>query len=92
LSERQFLKCLSGGDHLKDFQGETFSCSSVTARGCPDGHLLQFTLPCWNGKHIETIDMVSPINPRFPATINSPKNVSKKWMFSKEPKEAFGEI
>jgi hypothetical protein len=45
----------------------------------------QFALSFGNGKHIETIDMVSPINPRFPATINSPENVSKKRMFSTEP-------
>jgi hypothetical protein len=46
-------------------------------RRCPDGHLLQFALPCGNGKKVETIDMVSPINPRFPATIDSPKNIMK---------------
>jgi hypothetical protein len=62
-----------------------------SARRCPDGHLLEFALPCGNGKRIETIDMVSPINPRFPATINSPKNVIK-GMFSTEPKLGFPKI
>ena len=38
-------------------------------------NLLEFTLPFGNGRSIETIDMVSPINPRFPATIYSTKNV-----------------
>jgi hypothetical protein len=38
-------------------------------------NLLQFAPPFWNGKKVETIDMVSLINPRFPATINSPKSV-----------------
>jgi len=45
--------------------------------------------PFRNGKHIETIDMVSPINPRFPATINSPKNVMKNDDFSRAPKSFF---
>jgi len=58
---------------------DIFSCSlAVASQRYPDGYLLQFALPCGNGKHIETIDMVSPSNPRFPATINSPEKVSKK--------------
>jgi hypothetical protein len=78
--------CRCGGRSLKDFLEEIFSCSSVTSRRCPDGHLLQFTLPCGIGKHIKTLDIVSPINPRFPAMINPTKNFSKR-MFSTEPKK-----
>ncbi|GEM_PF-3495008 len=57
-----FSLCHSGGSQLEDF---------------PEGNLLKFALPFGNGRKVETIDIVSPINPRFPATINSPKNVIK---------------
>jgi hypothetical protein len=66
---------------------DIFSCSlAVASQRFPDGYLLQFTLPCGNGKHIETIDMVSPSNPRFPATINFPENVSKNEVFYRTEK------
>ncbi|WAC03999.1 MAG: hypothetical protein OS112_05845 [Methanoregula sp.] len=55
---------------------DIFQCIlAVAYRRCPDGYLLQFAHPCGNGKKIETIDMVSSIDPRFPARINSPKSV-----------------
>jgi hypothetical protein len=69
--------------HIEDVPVDIFSCSFLANRRCPDGHLLQFALPCGNGKHIETIDMVSPINPRFPATINPPRTLEKKDVFQR---------
>ena len=47
---RQFLNCYSGGCQLEDFLEEIVSCSFVAARRCPDGPLLQFTLPFGNGR------------------------------------------
>jgi hypothetical protein len=35
------------------------------------------------GKHIETINMFSPINPLFPVTIICPKDISKNDVFSR---------
>jgi hypothetical protein len=78
--------------HIEDVLMDIFSCSFVANRRCPDGHLLQFALPYGNGKKVETIDMVSPINPRFPATFDSPKNVSKKGFFYRAQKPCFDTV
>jgi len=69
---------VAGAKYLKDIRTDVFLCSlSVAYRRFPEGNLLQFTLPCGNGKQVETIDIVSPINHRFPAMINYHKNVMK---------------
>jgi len=69
--------CRSGGDKLEDFLKEIFSCSFVAARRCPEGHLLQFALPCGNSRKVETIFNSFSNQSSLMATIDSPKNVMK---------------
>jgi hypothetical protein len=45
---------VAGAMEFEDIRTDVFSCSfAVAYRRCPDGHLLQFTLPCGNGKKFE---------------------------------------